>query len=267
MQGGCAGAACNRTRTRPDSVALAKNRMSLIGLSGAGKDRRLSEAGLSTKRERDQGTKQVDNDLKTELYGLWQAQENLLQQYRSMGLTHQSIIAAGALLIITLFDDKWADYRGILLSPQSIDPSLLLPFLIKSALLFIFIFIGAKGTQAFSSMVLHRAECVNFCQNLIFMFENDTLQEFIGERRFQAFSSLMRFAGSEASLTRIGAHPAGGETIDRLMDQFGPSARRDYSSHHFSRKYLNKPILDVFNIIWVASTVYWAIFVLFMFLR
>ena len=64
------------------------------------------------------------SERKAELYALWNAQDGLLQQYRGMGLTHQSIIAAGALLVVTLFDDKWEAYRGMLVIPGGLTASL-----------------------------------------------------------------------------------------------------------------------------------------------
>ena len=212
-------------------------------------------------------TKATSAERKSELYALWNAQDGLLQQYRGMGLTHQSIIAAGALLVVTLFDDKWEAYRGMFPSLAGINASLLLPFIIKTVLLFAFLYIGIRGTRAFGSMILHRAQCVNFAQNLIFMHENGTLDQYLtDDREFDAFSVLMRFAGADVSANPVGAVPAGSEKIDALVKILGVEARRDYSAHHFSRKFLNGPIFEVFNIVWYASAIYWLLFTIYMFI-
>lgn len=205
--------------------------------------------------------------VKDELYTLWNAQEGLLQQYRGMGLTHQSIIAAGALLIITLFNDQWDDYRGIFTGVAVPDASLLWPLLIKLVLLGVFIYIGFRGTKAFASMIRHRGACVNFCQNLLFMAENGALDEFAqDDGRLDAFSALMRFAGADPKASVPGSAPSATPQTLALVERMAEGARRDYSSHHFSRRFLNDEVFTVFNIVWTASAVYGAVFVVYLFI-
>jgi hypothetical protein len=204
--------------------------------------------------------------IKEELYTLWSAQEELLQQYRGMGLTHQSIIAAGALLIITLFNDQWDEYRGIFTGPAVADASLLWPLLIKLVLLVAFVYIGLRGTKSFSSMIRHRGACVNFCQNLLFMAENDALDEFAEENgSIAAFSALMRFAGADPKSAVRSAAPSASRQALALVERMAEGARQDYSSHHFSRRFLNNEVFSVFNIVWIASAVYGAVFVVYLF--
>jgi len=200
------------------------------------------------------------NATKSEIYTFWSIQENLLQQYRSMGLTHQSVVAAGALLVLSLFDGDWEHYRGYFVLLPSASLSVVVPLVLKTVLLVVFLYIGFRGTLAFSSVVKRREQCVSFSHDLLIMEENQKLKGYYKTGAIPLFSIFLRFIGTPVHGRADEVRPIDSEQSQNLAAALRSAVDASLPRRHFSRRFLNGQIFLVFHAIWAATFVYVAAF-------
>jgi hypothetical protein len=198
-------------------------------------------------------------DRKSELYALWQIEEGLLQQYRSMAITLLGLIAAGLLVIIAYIMQTFSQFSYV--HDQ---------FFGQAVVIFIYstlLFLGIYGNWNFQNICEQRSAIVTFFQNLIIAEENDALDKILDKHKIEKkipFISIRRRINSPESIPLPFEYQAGGNLSEFIIEmrQSRSLLGQSYLRHARARYFLSTFIYRVYSVFFFFCLIMLLVFVL-----
>lgn len=210
-------------------------------------------------------------DRKHELHHYWQIEENLLQLYRTFGLSTQALLYASALVISTTLHSGFDAMRGALRHMPPF-PNATVSYLLLWVILCVILSVGWISLRAIKRIAGRREGLVTLYQNLLVREEKDLLA---AELSAAGLADNPRFfiAGKICDLDpRI---PADKAQLYRCFSNVMPETAWAYFNDRFrsadatadlnkggTRSYFSARVFRHFGVLWACAAAY-AVLVLY----
>lgn len=186
-------------------------------------------------------------DIKTEIYTMWQIQENLLQQYRSMAITLFSLMLACILVFLSYFYDHHGDI-SLFRDPHYINAMGLM--LIVSMHI-----MGIWGLISFKIICDQRARFVTFFQNLLLAAESGNLKKIIEKHKIENELCLMSIFRNIDRVSIPMPYESGNKYKDFISEIliFNSMRSAPKRRHYAARDFISKYFFRLFYILFVFT--------------